>query len=78
MTPVIEAWATFHNATPGDLYELFHGFSQTFRRNRHAAKVSRKVGGKWSAFGEYFWGRTLHLFRTARSRRCAFVAWKKV
>jgi activator of HSP90 ATPase len=61
MTPVIEAWATFHNATPGDLYELFMDSAKHSAATGMPAKVSRKVGGKWSAFGGMILGRTLAL-----------------
>jgi activator of HSP90 ATPase len=61
MTPVIEARATFHNATPGDLYELFMDSAKHSAATGMPAKVSRQVGGKWSAFGGMILGRTLAL-----------------
>jgi activator of HSP90 ATPase len=78
MTPVIEAWATFHNATPSALYELFMDSDKHSAATGAPAKISRKIGGKWSAFGEMICGKNLALLpnqmivQTWRS-----TAWKK-
>jgi activator of HSP90 ATPase len=61
MTPVIEAWAAFHNATPTDLFALFMDSDKHSAATGMPAKISRKVGGKWSAFGGMILGRTLAL-----------------
>ncbi len=50
MTPVIEQFVSFQ-ATPAKLYELFMDSAKHSAATGMPAKVSRKVGGKWSAFG---------------------------
>jgi len=61
MTPVINAGAIFHNATPSQLCELFMDSTQHTAATGAPAKISRKVGGKWSAFGGMILGRNLAL-----------------
>jgi activator of HSP90 ATPase len=61
VTPVIEAWATYHNATPADLYELFMDSAKHSAATGMPAKISRSVGGKWSAFGGRICGKNLAL-----------------
>ena len=78
MTPVIEARAIFHNATSSDLYELFMDSAKHTAATGMPAQISRKLGGKWSAFGGMILGKTLALVpnrmivQTWRSS-----AWKK-
>jgi len=78
MTPVIEAAAIFHNATPADLYELFMDSAKHSAATGAPAEISRKIGGKWSAFGGMILGKNLALVpnrmivQTWRSS-----AWKK-
>ena len=64
MTPVIEAAAIFHNATPADLYELFMDSAKHSAATGAPAKISRKIGGKWSAFDGMIWERISRLFQT--------------
>ena len=78
MTPVIEAWAIFHNATTAVQYELFMDSDKHSAATGAPAKISRKIGGKWSAFGGMICGKNLALVpnemivQTWRS-----TAWKK-
>ena len=78
MTPAIQAGAIYHNATPAVLYELFMDSDKHSTATASPAKVSRKVGGKWSAFDGMICGKTLALLpnqmivQTWRS-----TAWKK-
>jgi activator of HSP90 ATPase len=60
MTPVIEQSVSF-NATPAKLYELFMDSAKHSAATGMPAKVSRKVGGKWSAFGGMILGKNLAL-----------------
>jgi activator of HSP90 ATPase len=61
MTPVIKAWAIFHNATPSELYELFMDSAKHTAATGMPANINRKVGGKWSAFGGMICGKNLAL-----------------
>ena len=61
MTPVIEAAAIFHNATPTDLYELFMDSDKHSAATGARAEINRKVGGKWSAFDGMIGGKNLAL-----------------
>jgi uncharacterized protein YndB with AHSA1/START domain len=78
MTPVIQAGAIYHNATPAILYKLFTDSAKHSAATGMPAKISAKVGGKWSAFGGMIHGKTLALVpnqmivQTWRS-----TAWKK-
>jgi activator of HSP90 ATPase len=78
MMPVIHSRATFHNAAPARLYELFLDSVKHTAATGGPAKISRKGGGKWSAFGGMILGRNLLLIpnrmivQTWRSS-----AWKK-
>src|SRR5258705_10555155 len=78
MTPVIEQSVSFPKVTPADLYELFMDSAKHSATTGMPAKISRKVGGKWSAFGGMICGKTLALIpnkmivQTWRS-----TAWKK-
>ena len=60
MTPVIEQSVSF-NATPAKLYELFMDSAKHTAATGMPAKVSRKVGGKWSAFSGMILGKNLVL-----------------
>jgi len=60
MTPVVEQTVSF-DATPAKLYELFMDSAKHTAATGMPAKVSRKVGGKWSAFGGMILGRNLAL-----------------
>ncbi len=78
MTPVIQAGAIYHNATPAMLYKFFIVSNKHSAATGMPAKISRKVGGKWSACGGMICGKTLALIpnkmivQTWRS-----TAWKK-
>jgi activator of HSP90 ATPase len=61
MTPVIEQTVSFPNVTPAELYELFMDSAKHSAATGMPAKVSRKLGGKWSAFGGMILGKTLAL-----------------
>jgi activator of HSP90 ATPase len=65
MTPVIEQSVSF-NATPAKLYELFMDSAKHSAATGMPAKVSRKVGGKWSAFGGMILGKNLLLIPNRR------------
>ena len=60
MTPVIEQTVSF-SATPAKLYELFMDSAKHTAATGMPAKVSRKVGGKWSAFEGMILGKNLVL-----------------
>lgn len=72
MTPVIEQTVTFARVAPADLYELFMDSAKHSAATGMPAKISRKVGGKWSAFGGMILGRTLALVPT----RMIVQAWR--
>jgi len=61
MTPVIKSGANYRNATPSQLYELFMDSAKHAAATSAPAKISRKVGGKWSAFGGMILGKNLAL-----------------
>lgn len=60
MTPTIEQSVNF-KSTPAELYELFMDSAKHTAATGAPAKVSRKVGGKWSAFGGMILGKNLSL-----------------
>jgi len=60
MTPAIEQSVTFQ-ATPAKLYELFMDSAKHSAATGAPARISRKVGGKWVAFGEMLLGKNLAL-----------------
>lgn len=61
MKPVIEQAVSFPKVTPAELYELFMDSAKHSAATGMPAKVSRKVGGKWSAFSGMILGKTLAL-----------------
>ena len=61
MTPVIEQTVSFKKISPADLYELFMDSAKHSAATGMPAKISRKVGGKWSAFKGMIWGKNLAL-----------------
>ena len=61
MTPVIEQTVSFKKISPADLYELFMDSAKHSAATGMPAKVSSKLGGKWSAFGGKIWGKNLAL-----------------
>jgi len=61
MTPVIKSGANYRNATPSQLYELFMDSAKHAAATGAPAKISHKVGGKWSAFGGMILGKNLAL-----------------
>jgi activator of HSP90 ATPase len=77
MTRAIEQTARF-KSTPADLYELFMDSDKHSAATGAPARISRKVGGKWSAFGGMICGKNLAfvpgrmIVQAWRSR-----AWKK-
>jgi activator of HSP90 ATPase len=60
MTLVIEQTVTF-NATPAILYQLFMNSANHTAATGMPAKISPKIGGKWSAFGGMILGKNLVL-----------------
>ncbi len=60
MTPVIEQTVSFA-ATPAKLYELFMDSTKHTAATGMPAKISRNVGGKWSAFAGMILGKNLAL-----------------
>jgi activator of HSP90 ATPase len=60
MTPAIKHSVTF-NSTPAELYELFMDSAKHSAATGAPAKISRKVGGKWTAFGGMLLGENLAL-----------------
>ena len=60
MTPVIQQSVTF-KAKPADLYKLFMDSGKHTAATGMPAKISPKVGGKWSAFGNMLVGKNLAL-----------------
>jgi activator of HSP90 ATPase len=78
MTPVIEQSASFPRVTPADLYALFMDSARHSAATGAPAKISRKIGGKWSAFGGRILGKNLALVPNrmiVQSWRSS--AWKK-
>lgn len=79
MTSAIHSVVSFENATPAKLYSLFMDTAKHTAATGMPAKISGKVGGKWSAFGGMILGKNLVLIpnrmivQTWRSS-----AWKKV
>jgi len=61
MTPTIESGAVFQGTAPAQLYEFFMDSKKHTAATGMPAKISRKVGGKWSAFGGMIQGKTLAL-----------------
>jgi activator of HSP90 ATPase len=61
MPPVIHSGASFPHATPAKLYELFMDSAKHTAATGMPAKMSPKVGGKWSAFGGMIRGKNLLL-----------------
>src|SRR5258708_31953326 len=61
MTPVVHSGAIYQNATPAKLYELFMNSAKHTAATGMPAKISPKVGGKWSAFGGMILGKNLAL-----------------
>lgn len=61
MTPAIHSDSSFENATPAKLYELFMDSAKHATATGARAKISRKAGGKWTAFGGMLLGKNLVL-----------------
>jgi len=61
MTPVIHSGSVFQNATPAKLYEFLMNSAKHTAATGMPAKISLKVGGKWSAFGGMIRGKNLVL-----------------
>lgn len=59
MTPAIHSGSTFENATPAKLYSLFMNSTRHTATTGMPAKISTKVGGKWSAFSGMILGKNL-------------------
>ena len=60
MTQAIQQSVTF-KTTPAELYAFFMDSAKHTAATGMPAKIDRKVGGKWSAFGGMIFGRTLML-----------------
>jgi activator of HSP90 ATPase len=61
MTPAIYSSAIYENVTPANLYGLFMNSAKHTAATGMPAKISAKVGGKWSAFGGMILGKNLIL-----------------
>jgi activator of HSP90 ATPase len=61
MPHVVQSGSTFQDATPAKLYELFMNSTKHTGATGMPAKISPKVGGKWSAFGGMILGKNLVL-----------------
>jgi activator of HSP90 ATPase len=61
MTPAIEQSFSFPKVSPADLYALFMDSAKHSAATGMPANISRKVGGKWSAFGGMVQGKNLAL-----------------
>lgn len=61
MMPVIHTGDVCQTATPGRLYELFMDSTKHSAATGMRAKMSRKAGGKWTAFDGTLSGRNLIL-----------------
>jgi activator of HSP90 ATPase len=61
MTPAVHSGSVFQNATPAKLYALFTDSAKHTAATGMPAKISRRVGGKWSAFGGMILGKNLVL-----------------
>jgi activator of HSP90 ATPase len=72
MTPTIQYSATFEKATPAKLYELFADSAKHTAATGMPAKISRKVGGNWTAFGKMLLGKNLALI----PNRMIVQAWR--
>jgi activator of HSP90 ATPase len=59
MTPTIQYSAMFEHATPAKLYELFADSAKHSAATGMPAKISKKVGGNWTAFGKMLLGKNL-------------------
>lgn len=66
MMPVIRSGSSFSSTTPANLYELFMNSAKHTSATGMPAKISPKVGGKWSAFGGMIYGRNLLLIPNRR------------
>jgi uncharacterized protein YndB with AHSA1/START domain len=77
VTPVVEQTVVF-NATPATLYELFINSAKHTAATGMPAKISPKVGGKWSAFGGMILGKNLALVPNRMIVQCwRSSEWKK-
>lgn len=72
MTPVIEQSVSFPKVTPAELYALFMDSTKHSAATGMPAKISRKVGGKWFAFGGMILGKNLALV----PNRVVVQAWR--
>ena len=61
MKSVIEQSVSFPKVTPAELYTIFMDSAKHTAATGMPAKISGKVGGKWSAFGGMIFGKTLEL-----------------
>ena len=61
MMPVIHSGDIFQTATPAQLYGLFMDSTKHSAATGARAKISRKVGGKWTAFAGALSGKNLLL-----------------
>ena len=61
MKRAIEQSIIFAKTTPAELYELFMDSTKHSTATGMPAKINRRVGGKWSAFGGMISGTTLAL-----------------
>jgi hypothetical protein len=62
MTPVIQQSVRFRT-TPQALFDLYMDSTKHSRSTGAPARIGRKVGGKFTAFGRQLEGKNLHLVR---------------
>jgi activator of HSP90 ATPase len=62
MTPVIQQSVRFRT-TPQALFDLYMDSTMPSRSTGARARIGRKVGGKFTAFGRQLEGKNLHLVR---------------
>jgi activator of HSP90 ATPase len=66
MTPVVHSTFSHPKATPAQLYQMFMDSAKHSAATGMPAKISPKVGGKWSAFGGMILGKNLMLIPNRR------------
>lgn len=63
MAKTITERVVFKNATVKDLYELYMNAAKHTASTGYPASIEDKVGAEFSASGDYFTGKNLHLVR---------------
>ncbi len=63
MPKTIVQKVVFKNTTPKDLYKLYMDSKNHSRVTGASAKISEKIGAKYSAYDDYISGKNLHLVK---------------